>query len=83
MTSPQSGGVLHWAQHLQSDPFLRMWAGLVLAKQGNNARALIEFRAALKLGGDRQRLSDYIREIALALNAPPVALGAMLNPDRK
>jgi len=81
MTSPQSGGILHWVQHFQSDPFLRMWAGLVFAKQGNNARALIEFRAALKLGGDRQRLTDYIRKTAYALNASPAALSAMLKPD--
>lgn len=81
MKSPQSGGVLHWAQHFQSDPFLRMWAGLIFAKQGNHARALIEFRAAMKLGGDQQRLSGYIREAAYALNASPAALSAMLKPN--
>ncbi len=81
MTSPQSGGILHWAQYFPSDSFLRMWAGLVFAKRSNNARALIEFRAALKLGGDRLRLSDYIRETAYALNVTPAALGAMLKPE--
>lgn len=81
MKSPQSGGVLHWAQYFQSDPFLRMWAGLVFAEQGNHARALIEFRAAMKLGCEQQRLSGYIREVAHALNASPAALSAMLKPN--
>jgi glycosyltransferase involved in cell wall biosynthesis len=78
MTSPQSGGILHWAQYFQADPFLRMWAGLVLTAAGRNARALIEFGAAVKAGGDAGRLSKYMRPVAEALHVSPDAIAAML-----
>ena len=45
-----AGGILHYRGVYPDDPFLRYWAGLVLAASGRSALAAAEFDAASKAG---------------------------------
>lgn len=74
MASPQSGGIPHYRAYFPKNPFLRMWAGLVLAESGQHVRALIEYKAALEAGGDAKRLASYIRAAATAMGASEAAI---------
>jgi|GEM_PF-449736 len=60
LASASAGGVLHYRISYPSDPYLRYWSGLILAKQGRNALAAMEFRMALQLGFSPSRLQPHL-----------------------
>ena len=64
LASADGGGVLHWRRRHPEDPWLHLWAGLVLHGQGRLALAAGEFKAALRLGLDRSRVRRYLARSA-------------------
>jgi glycosyltransferase involved in cell wall biosynthesis len=67
LASADGGGVLHWRRRHSRDPWLRLWAGLVLHGQGRSVLAAGEFQAALRLGLDDSRTTSYLaRSVKLA-----------------
>ncbi|WP_129670943.1 glycosyltransferase family 4 protein [Candidatus Chloroploca sp. Khr17] len=52
------GGIFHYRNTYPDDPYLRLWAGLVLAHRGQAARAATEFQAAAAGGVRRPTLFD-------------------------
>lgn len=58
------GGVLHYRNTFPSDPYLRLWSGLLMAGQGRHAAAIEEFRAASRLGLPDDRAESYASMIA-------------------
>jgi glycosyltransferase involved in cell wall biosynthesis len=61
------GGIFHYRNAYLRDPMLRLWSGLVLMEQGQNARAFSEFQAALSLGLDDWRVKPYQAQAAARL----------------
>jgi len=55
------GGVFHYRNHYPDDPFLRLWAGLILERSGRTKAALQEYLAARERGLDPTRLFEYVR----------------------
>jgi hypothetical protein len=53
LASADAGGVLHYRLHHPDDPYLRLWAGLVLLEQGRPALAAAELKRASDLGLSR------------------------------
>ncbi len=64
LSSASAGGVLHYRFSYPQDKYLRYWSGLVLAKQGRNALAALEFSTAKKLGLNAKRLAPYFKQEA-------------------
>lgn len=56
-----SAAILQYRAHHPDDPYLRLWAGLVLGQQGRRALAAGEFAGAMKQGLDRAQ--PYLAEI--------------------
>jgi len=70
VASPAGGGVFDYARFYRTDPYLRLWCGLILESQGRFALALAEYHQAQRLGLSERRLSDYIeRANAKAISA--------------
>ncbi len=72
-----SGGIFHYRNYYPRDATLRLWSGLALAGQGQQVRALAEFRAARKLGLKHWRVSWYIARVAAELGASGVGRTAL------
>jgi glycosyltransferase involved in cell wall biosynthesis len=67
LAGADTGGVLHWRRRHPQDPWLRLWAGLVLHGQARSALAAGEFKAASRLGLDNRRVARYLaRSVQLA-----------------
>jgi glycosyltransferase involved in cell wall biosynthesis len=60
LASADSGGILHWRLHHPADPWLRLWAGLVLQARGRRALAAAEFSAAATLGLEEPRVQPHL-----------------------
>ncbi len=60
LASADAGGVLHWRRRHPRDPWLRLWAGLVLYGQRRRALAAAEFNGAIRLGLDEPRVRRYL-----------------------
>ncbi len=73
LASATAGGILHYRNAYPDDPHLRLWSGLALWGQGQNARALLEFRKAADLGFDDWRPHWYSSLIAERLGAMALA----------
>jgi hypothetical protein len=54
------GGIIHYRNTFPDDGFLRLWSGLVAAKDGDNALATSEFDAAAELGVPLERIAGAI-----------------------
>jgi glycosyltransferase involved in cell wall biosynthesis len=52
------GGVFHYRSRDPGDPFLRLWAGLLLLAQGEPERATAELLAARRLGIEESRVRE-------------------------
>jgi hypothetical protein len=70
LRSADAGGVLHYRRRYPDDAVLRLWAGLVLARQGRHALAAGEFVGAHRLGLDESRVADYLHREGRALGRP-------------
>jgi hypothetical protein len=77
LASADGGGVLHWRRRHPWDPWLRLWAGLVLHGQGRSALAAGEFKAALRLGLDHWRVMLYLGRSAQLLGHKALAEQAL------
>jgi hypothetical protein len=53
LRSADCGGILHYRRRYPDDPYVRLWAGLVLGEQGRPALAAGEFAWAARHGVDR------------------------------
>jgi glycosyltransferase involved in cell wall biosynthesis len=53
LAGADTGGILHWRRHHPTDPYLRLWSGLVLERQGRPALAAGEFAGARGSGLER------------------------------
>lgn len=53
------GGIFQYRNYYQNDPYLRLWAGLVLQKKQRHKAALAEFDAAIQLGLSHWRVFRY------------------------
>ncbi len=67
MANPGGGGVLHYRRRYGDDPWLRLWSGLILERQGRPALAAGEFSAVLRLGLEHWRVHAYLARAARAL----------------
>lgn len=63
-TDASAGGVLDYRRFYPNDPFLRLWSGLVLAREGRFALAAGELTAARRLGLPAERVSRYLERVA-------------------
>jgi glycosyltransferase involved in cell wall biosynthesis len=70
LRSADAGGVLHYRRRYPDDAFLRLWAGLVLARQGRHALAAGEFVGARRLGLEEARVARYLDREGRALGRP-------------
>lgn len=77
LVSADGGGILHYRRFYPADPYLRLWAGLVLHQAGRPALATAEFAKAAELGLDHWRLWWYQAQSAAAAGAPELALAAL------
>jgi glycosyltransferase involved in cell wall biosynthesis len=59
------GGILFYRDHYPDDGWLRMWAGLVLQRQGRAALAAGEFAAAIERGCGGPRVRRYLARAML------------------
>jgi len=76
LASGSAGGVLHWRLAWPDDPWLRLWAGLTLARAGQRLAALGELSRARALGGG-WRAAFHLARVATDLGARPVARAAL------
>jgi glycosyltransferase involved in cell wall biosynthesis len=53
------GGIFQYRNYYQNDPYLRLWAGLVLQKKQRHKAALAEFDSAIQLGLSHWRVHRY------------------------
>jgi glycosyltransferase involved in cell wall biosynthesis len=63
VTDAAAGGVLHYRRYYPDDPYLRLWAGLVLAAQGRPALAAAELQRSRHLGLAQPRVAEYLAEV--------------------
>jgi glycosyltransferase involved in cell wall biosynthesis len=67
------GGILEYRDHYPEDASLRLWAGLVLHRNGRPALAAGELAAAIRLGLDDPRVRTYLDAAKRAARAEGVA----------
>jgi len=77
LTTPAGGGVLHYRRRYPSDPYLRLWAGLIFLETGRAALAAAEFHALRLPGPAGWRASWYLAQAALAAGSPTLARQAL------
>jgi hypothetical protein len=65
--SADAGGVLHWRRRYSTDPWLRLWSGLVLHGRKRAALAIGEFQGAIEQGLDDWRVRSYLARSAALL----------------
>jgi glycosyltransferase involved in cell wall biosynthesis len=70
LKSAGGGGILHYRAACPDDPYLRLWAGLVLDQGGRPALAAAEFYRARQLGLPASRVDDHFRRAAANAGAP-------------
>lgn len=70
------GGVIHYRNYYPDDAHLRLWAGLLLERQGKLAQALAEYQAAVTLGLPHWRALWYSARLAEQLQQPDQAIAA-------
>jgi tetratricopeptide (TPR) repeat protein len=58
------GGIIHYRNYYPADPYLHLWAGLVLLQTGQYDKAMREFQSAMERGLSRDRVSDYLGQAA-------------------
>jgi hypothetical protein len=73
MASAGGGGVLHYRRRYADDPWLRLWSGLILERQGRPALAAGEYSAVLRLGIEHWRVHAYLARAARALGQTELA----------
>lgn len=71
------GGILHYRASFPDDPWLRLWSGLVLERQGRAALALAEYRRAIELGCAHWRVQAYLSRVARRLSSTAIAEQAL------
>ncbi len=71
------GGILHYRASFPDDPWLRLWSGLVLERQGRSAVAVAEYRRAIELGCAHWRVQAYLCRAARRLPSPSIAAAAL------
>jgi glycosyltransferase involved in cell wall biosynthesis len=54
--------LLQYRVHYPRDPWLRLWAGLLLLREGRKAPAALEFKSCLGAGLDQPRVHDYFAQ---------------------
>jgi hypothetical protein len=74
------GGILSYRDFYPDDPYLRLWSGLVLRRQERAAVAAGEFAAAIRLGLDEARASQYLAAAAREAGAWEDAQQVLLAP---
>jgi glycosyltransferase involved in cell wall biosynthesis len=62
LASATGGGVLHYRRAYPDDPWLRLWAGLVLLGEGRPALAAAEFTGAARQGVAGGRAAAYLAQ---------------------
>ena len=77
LSSSGSGGILHYRSYYPKDGYLKLWAGLVLQRQGRNPDTLSEFTAAINLGCNHWRVAWYLAQVAERVNNIPLAKEAL------
>lgn len=63
LLSGGEGGIIQYRNYYPSDGYLRLWSGLVMQQQGQNAKAVHEFQAAIKLGCNHCRVNWYLAQV--------------------
>jgi len=71
------GGIFHYRASFPDDPWLRLWSGLVLERQGRFAIAIGEYRRAIELGCAHWRVQAYLCRAARRLRSPMIAESAL------
>lgn len=69
VSSIGGGGILHYRTAYPDDPYLRLWAGLVLERSGHSALATAEFYRSRWLGLPAWRVDRYLRRAAARAGA--------------
>jgi len=64
MFSNDTGGIFHYKAFYLRDPYLRLWSGLVLEKNGEYETALSYFQSAINVGFKHWRVYWYIARTA-------------------
>jgi glycosyltransferase involved in cell wall biosynthesis len=77
LCNSHGGGILHYRSRYPDDGWLRLWSGLVLHNQGQNAPAVLELTKAIQFGCDHWRVSWYLAQAAERVNAIPIAEKAL------
>lgn len=54
--------IYQYRMHYPDDPWLRLWAGLLLLREGRKAPAALEFKTGMELGLDRPRVRGYFAQ---------------------
>ncbi len=75
--SDSGGGLLHYRNAYKSDPYLRLWSGLILQYRGQNTKAIFEFQQAIKLGLSHWRVYWYLARSTVKIGAFPWAKKAL------
>lgn len=60
LLSAGEGGVFHFRNQYPGDPFLRLWAGLILLRQGRRPLAVRELESAVACGIPFARVAEHI-----------------------
>jgi glycosyltransferase involved in cell wall biosynthesis len=68
LRSSGSGGILHYRNYFANDPYLFLWSGLVLHKNGNHLEAIQNYSKALKFGLEHWRVFWYLAKSAEIIN---------------
>jgi glycosyltransferase involved in cell wall biosynthesis len=74
-----NGGIFNYRDFYPDDPYLRLWSGLVLRRQGRVAVAAGEFAAAIRLGLDDLRTTRYLTAAAREARAGEVTQQELLS----
>ncbi|GJL83671.1 MAG: hypothetical protein DHS20C01_33050 [marine bacterium B5-7] len=82
LSSASGGGILHYRSHYPKDPWLRLWAGLVLEAHGQNALALAEYHTAIRRELDHWRVHAYLARAAVRINANDLAAVSLERVNR-
>jgi len=63
-TSPEMliDTILQYRFYFPSDPYLRLWTGLIMQQRGRPALAASEFVASIRLGNTTKRVHAYLAE---------------------
>jgi len=77
LANPVGGGFRHYLSRYPTDGYLRLWSGLAHQHQGQNARALLDFRKAIDGGCNHWRVWWYLARAAAAVQARPLARQAL------